>query len=43
MALHGMALTFIELHKPLHHDKAVIREEATMCKEIQNIWNIKPI
>ena len=24
---HGMAHKFIELHKPLHHDKAVIHEE----------------
>ena len=26
VALHGMAHSFIELCKPLHHDKAVIRE-----------------
>ena len=26
MALHGMAHSFIELHKPLRHDKAVIHE-----------------
>ena len=26
MALHGVADTFIELHKPLHHKKAVIEE-----------------
>ena len=26
MALHGMAHSFTELHKPLHHDKAVIHE-----------------
>ena len=26
VALHGMAHSFIELRKPLHHDKAVIRE-----------------
>ena len=24
VSLHGMAYSFIELHKPLHHDKAVI-------------------
>ena len=26
VALHSMAHSFIELHKPLHHDKAVIHE-----------------
>ena len=26
VALHGMAHSFIELHKPLRHDKAVIHE-----------------
>ena len=26
VALHGMAHSFTELHKPLHHDKAVIHE-----------------
>ena len=26
VALHGMAHSFIELHKPLHHHKAVICE-----------------
>ena len=26
-ALHGTAHRFIELHKPYHHDKAVIHEE----------------
>ena len=26
VALHSMAHNFIELHKPLHHDEAVIRE-----------------
>ena len=26
VALHGMAHSFIELHKPLHHNKAVIHE-----------------
>ena len=26
MALDGMAHSFTELHKPLHHDKAVIHE-----------------
>ena len=26
VALHGMAHSFIELHKPLHHNKAVICE-----------------
>ena len=29
VALHGMAHSFIGLHKPLDHDKAVIREEGT--------------
>ena len=27
VALDGMAHSFTELHKPLHHDKAVIHEE----------------
>ena len=27
VALHSMAHSFIELHQPLHHDKAVIHEE----------------
>ena len=26
VALHGMTDSFIELHKPLHHDKAIIHE-----------------
>ena len=26
VALHDMAHSFIELHKPLHHDKVVIHE-----------------
>ena len=29
VALHSMAHSFIELHKPLHHDKAVIHEGDT--------------
>ena len=34
VALHGMAHSFIELRKPLHHDKAVIREgERLKAKE----------
>ena len=28
VTLHGMAYSFTELHKPLHHDKAVIYEGA---------------
>ena len=27
VTLYGMAHSFIELHKPLHHDKAVIHED----------------
>ena len=27
VALHAMACSFIELYKPLHHNKAVIHEE----------------
>lgn len=26
VTLHGIAQSFIELHEPLHHDKAVIQE-----------------
>ena len=33
MALHSMTNSFTELHKPLHHDKAVIHD-----KEIQYVW-----
>ena len=33
-ALHGMAHSFIELHKPLCHDKAVIQEG-----DMQNHYN----
>ena len=29
IALCNMAHSFIELHKPLHHDKAVIHEDVT--------------
>ena len=32
VALHGMANSFIELCKPLHHDKAVIHEGVIHCK-----------
>ena len=31
VALHGVALSFIELDKPLHHDKVVIHEGGTSC------------
>ena len=36
VALHGMAHSFIELHKPLRHDKAVIheREEGSTADEM---------
>ena len=30
VALHGMVHSFIELWKPLHHDKAVIHEGDTI-------------
>ena len=32
VALHGMAHSFIELHKPLRHDKAVIHEGAHLSR-----------
>ena len=34
VALHGMAYSFIELHKPLCHDKAVIHEGAHIHSQI---------
>ena len=35
VALHGIAYSFIQLHKPLHHDKAVIFERGV--GKIKNI------
>ena len=32
MALHGMAHSFTELCRALHHDKAVIHEVENVCK-----------
>ena len=40
MALHGMAHCFIELHKPLCQDKAVIHEgPLALSKYLTNILN----
>ena len=38
VALHVMAHSFIELHKPLCHDKAVIHKGEMIVKSIQT-WN----
>ena len=45
VALHGMAHSFIGLHKPLDHDKAVIREEGTSGgKKVEELsfWWLNP-
>ena len=39
VALHGMAHRFIELHKPLCHNKAVIHEEESYYKYLFLIFN----
>ena len=36
VALHGMAHSFIELYKPLHHDKAVICEGTMQETQVQS-------
>ena len=36
--LHGMAHSFTELCKPLHHNKAVIHEGSPLCSCSQMIW-----
>ena len=41
LALHGMVHSFIELHKPIGHDKAVIHKEITMlsnCGVGEDSW-----
>ena len=38
VALYGMAQSFIELHRPLHHDKAVIHEEVLSFRSLLNIF-----
>ena len=43
LALHGMAHSFVELHKPLHHNKAVIHEEEDMHNQVKTIYqNVMP-
>ena len=37
VALHGMANHFIELFKPLHHDKAVIHEGEAWCATVHEV------
>ncbi|KAF7247625.1 hypothetical protein EYD10_06148 [Varanus komodoensis] len=41
VALHGIAHSFIELHKPLHHDKAVIHEGGTLTMELLCYANLE--
>ena len=38
VALYGMAQSFIELPRPLHHDKAVIHEEVVSFRSLLNIF-----
>ena len=43
VALHGVAHSFIELRKPLHHDKAVIREgDPSCCWPVSNNTRTSP-
>ena len=44
LVLHGMAHHFIELHKPLHHDKAVICEGDCIqyVSKSGQIWTARP-
>jgi len=43
LALHGMAHSFVELHKPLHHNKAVIHEGKDMHNQVKTIYqNVMP-
>ena len=43
LALHGMAHSFVELHKPLHHNKAVIHEGEDMHNQVKTIYqNVMP-
>ena len=37
VALHGMSHSFIELHKPFHHDKAVIHEGVKMNRSCKSL------
>ena len=38
VALHGMTHGFIELHKPLHHNKAVIHEGDRWSTWLSKVW-----